>query len=164
MFPGLLWSLPITALWIACGFAGRRWIPARQERSVAAGIVVGLIVLLVATTFEVARVAGTLTSDATIRSGSVSIWWALVATGLLLFGFVRRRAEARYAGIALLLAATGKVLTWDLSQVSPAVRVGCFIALGLVLLGVAAQYLRASGARPSADAGAGDEEPGSNAG
>ena len=149
LYPGLLWSLPLIAVWAAMGFALARspmelW---RQSRFVAWAGALGLG--LTATTLETARIAGTLTTDATLRDGSVSIWWAVVGTALLAAGFARRAAWLRYGGIGLLLVTTGKVLTWDLAQVSPAVRVACFIAIGLVLLGVAAWYLRAAKAGES---------------
>lgn len=148
LHPGLLWSLPLMAVWV---WAGRAMRPAGPEphgmealapRYSAWAVAAGL--LLVATTLETARVAGMITDDATAQAGSVSIWWAVLATAALVIGFVRRAPVQRYAGIGLLLVATGKVLTWDLSQVSPAVRVLCFIGLGLVLLAVAAWYLRSA--------------------
>ncbi len=148
-YPGLLWSLPLVAAWTWAGFAMARSPrePCRQARLYAwpGALLIGLI----ATTMETARIAGTLTADATLRDGSVSIWWAIVGTVLLATGFAARTPWLRYGGIGLLLAATGKLLTWDLSQVSPAVRVACFIAVGLVLLGVAAGYLRTARKQPA---------------
>jgi uncharacterized membrane protein len=144
LYPGLLWSLPLIAAWTAMGVALARVSIAGWERSRFVAWAGALGLGLTATTLETARIAGTLTTDATLRDGSVSIWWAVVGTALLAAGFARRAAWLRYGGIGLLLVTTGKVLTWDLAQVSPAVRVACFIAIGLVLLGVAAWYLRAA--------------------
>lgn len=144
LYPGLLWSLALIAAWTAAGFALARVSIAEWEQSRFVAWAGALLLGLTATTLETARVAGTLTTDATLRDGSVSIWWAVVGTALLAAGFARRAAWLRYGGIGLLLVTTGKVLTWDLAQVSPAVRVACFIAIGLVLLGVAAWYLRAA--------------------
>lgn len=158
MHPGLLWSVWIALIWLTAHAGAARWCRMKEIRAHWGGVAMAVLVLLVATSFEVARAAGQMTSDTTMRSGSVSVWWAIVACAFLLVGFVRRMATARYAGIALLLAATGKLLTWDLSQVSPAVRVACFIAIGLVLLGVAAQYLRTAGARSRGGADA-DRSP-----
>lgn len=146
--PGLLWCLPLAALWAIAGAGASRmsdksW---RETRLVAWPI--AMLLALTATTMEVARVAGTLTADHTVRAGSVSVWWAVVATALLVVGFARKAPWLRYTGIGLLLVTTGKALTWDLSQVSPAVRVACFMALGLVLLGVAAWYLRSARVTP----------------
>jgi uncharacterized membrane protein len=149
LYPGLLWSLPLIVAWAAMGFALARASIIGWERSRFVAWAGALALGLSATTLETARIAGTLTTDATLRDGSVSIWWALVGTGLLAAGFARRAAWLRYGGIGLLLVTTGKVLTWDLAQVSPAVRVACFIAIGLVLLGVAAWYLRAGKAGES---------------
>jgi hypothetical protein len=143
-YPGLLWSLPIMALWAGSGLVIARSRHAGWRECRLAAWPIGLLIGLGATTMETARIAGSLTTDATLRDGSVSIWWAIVGTGLLAAGFAKRAAWLRYGGIGLLLLATGKLLTWDMAQVSPAVRVACFIAVGLVLLGVAAWYLRSA--------------------
>lgn len=155
-YPGFLWSVPVAASWmLAAAALARTTLPAWKQSRFAAWA--GALLLgLTATTLETARIAGTLTADATLRDGSVSIWWAVVGTGLLAAGFAARTPWLRYTGIGLLLATTGKVLTWDLSQVSPAVRVACFIAIGLVLLGVAAWYLRTA---KTEDSSGHDPEP-----
>ncbi len=142
--PGLLWCLPIVGLWTANALVVARHTEdqIRTARYFAWGAVV--LLLLSATTLDVARVAGSMTNDHTLRAGSVSFWWAMCAIVMLLTGFLRRIPWLRYVGIGLLLLTVAKALTYDISQVSPVVRVACFIALGLVLLGVAAQYLRSS--------------------
>jgi len=142
MHPGLIWSVVLAVSWWIGAWVMRR---AANEDVRDAGMVawwVGGTLLLITTTLEVARFAGIATDDPTAQAGSVSIWWAVVAVGLLIGGFARAIAPLRYAGIGLLLVATGKVLTYDLAELSPAVRVGSFIGLGMVLLCVAAWYLR----------------------
>tara|TARA_R110000782_G_scaffold13976_23_gene41062 strand:+ start:9956 stop:12211 length:2256 start_codon:yes stop_codon:yes gene_type:complete len=142
LHPGLLWSLPLLGVWfwlartLSAVMSGEV-----RELRVPAWVIYGAL-LLTATTLEVTRVAGMVTVDTTAQAGSVSLWWAALATVTLVLGVVRRMPPLRYAGIGLLLVATGKVLTFDLAQVSPAIRVLCFIGLGLVLLAVAAGYLR----------------------
>jgi uncharacterized membrane protein len=142
LHPGLLWSLPLLGVWFWLAQAAGRMLAGevRQISGVAWVVYGGL--LLASSTLEVARVAGMVTADTTARAGSVSLWWAALATVTLVLGVLRARPPLRYAGIGLLLVATGKVLTFDLAQVSPAIRVLCFIGLGLVLLAVAAGYLR----------------------
>lgn len=147
LHPGLIWSLVIAASWgVYAWIAGRASVRAVKQSGMA-GWWVGGVMLLISTTLEVARFAGTVTSDPTAQAGSVSIWWAVVAVGLLAGGFARAIAPLRYAGIGLLLIATAKVLTYDLAELSPAVRVGSFIVCGLVLLCVAAGYLRVGAKR-----------------
>jgi uncharacterized membrane protein len=156
LHPGLIWSVLIAGSWGVYGrVAGRSKIQTIRD-SGKVGWWTGGVMLLFSSTLEVARVAGAATSDPTAQAGSVSIWWAVVAAGLLAGGFVRAIAPLRYAGIGLLLLATGKVLTYDLAELSPAVRVGSFIGLGLVLLCVAAWYLRVGTNRPDR-AGESDE-------
>ncbi len=145
--PGLIWSVVIAGSW----GVHARVVRGSRARAIRESAVfawwIGGVMLLISTTLEVARFAGTVTDDPTARAGSVSIWWAVVAVGLLAGGFARSVALLRYAGIGLLLIATGKVLTYDLAELSPAVRVGSFIGCGLVLLGVAAGYLRVGSKR-----------------
>lgn len=146
---GLLWSIPIALLFARLGRVAQRHAPEdlNSLRYLPIGLAAGL--LLTTSTLEVARHAGNLITDSTARAGSVSLWWAVVGVSALVLGFVRRRPAPRYFGLGLLLAAAAKVLTYDLAAVNPAVRVACFIALGLILLGVAAWYLRA--AKPQSD-------------
>lgn len=148
--PGLLWSVGLAGAWwvLARMLRPALWlagVPVREIRASAWSV--GGILLLITTTLEVARFVGVVTDDATARAGSVSLWWGLVAGGLLVAGFVRRIAPLRYVGIGLLLLAACKVLTYDLVALSPAVRVGSFIGMGLVLLCVAAWYLRSGAGR-----------------
>lgn len=142
LHPGLIWSFVIAASWGVYAWIARGSAVQTIKDSSVVAWWVGGVMLLISTTLEVARFAGTVTDDPTAQAGSVSIWWAVVAVGLLAGGFARAIAPLRYAGIGLLLVATGKVLTYDLAELSPAVRVGSFIGCGLVLLCVAAWYLR----------------------
>lgn len=142
--PGLLWCLPLVGLWAAFALVVARHTKDQIRTARYVGWGAAVLLLLLATTLDVARVAGSMTNDHTLRAGSVSFWWAICAIVMLLTGFIRRIPWLRYVGIGLLLLTVAKALTYDISQVSPVVRVACFIALGLVLLGVAAQYLRSS--------------------
>ncbi|MCC5823577.1 MAG: DUF2339 domain-containing protein [Phycisphaerales bacterium] len=143
LHPGLLWSVPVASLWIGWGAVLARSAVDAARRARVPVWIVGAALLLVSTTLETARVAEMITKDPTAQSGSVSLWWAALGAAALAIGFARRVAWLRYTGIGLLLATAGKVLTWDLAQVSPVVRVASFIVTGLVLLVVAAWYLRA---------------------
>jgi uncharacterized membrane protein len=100
--------------------------------------------LLASTSLEIARSATVVTGDATARNAAVSIWWGLFAVALLVVGFYRQWAILRRAGLALLTVATVKAVVIDMAEVPPMWRVASFIALGLLMLGVAAVYLRIS--------------------
>jgi uncharacterized membrane protein len=64
----------------------------------------------------------------------VSALWAVVALGLLAWGLSRGSTELRYAGLALLGLALGKLFLFDLSQLSSLARAASFLAVGLTLL------------------------------
>jgi uncharacterized membrane protein len=120
----------------------------------------GGVLLLAATSLEIARSATVVTGDATARNAAVSIWWGLFAVALLVVGFFRKWAMLRRAGLALLTVATVKAVVIDMAAVPPIWRVASFIALGLLMLGVAAVYLRISAMleeRPPTRSGAEDE-------
>jgi uncharacterized membrane protein len=64
----------------------------------------------------------------------VSALWAVVALGLLAAGLSRGSRNVRYAGLALLALALGKLFLFDLSQLSSLTRAASFLAVGLSLL------------------------------
>ncbi|MBI4347702.1 MAG: DUF2339 domain-containing protein [Elusimicrobia bacterium] len=63
----------------------------------------------------------------------VTLLWALLGAGLLLFAGTRGdRLQAR-TGLAVLAAAAGKALLFDVAMSQPVVRIGCLLALGALL-------------------------------
>jgi uncharacterized membrane protein len=77
---------------------------------------------------------------------SLSVVWALYASGLLLVGRIRRLRLLRVMALALLSVTTLKVFIWDLSALDRAYRIISFIMLGAILLVVSYFYQR--GAQP----------------
>jgi uncharacterized membrane protein len=73
---------------------------------------------------------------------AVSIVWLAYALALLALAFRVRRPEVRTAALAVLAATILKVFLLDLSGLSGLMRVGSFLALGLVLVGVGEAYRR----------------------
>lgn len=110
----------------------------------AGGILVPLILLLTASSLEVARVARSIAADATVRGAAVSVWWGALAIGLLVLGFHRRNALCRRIGLGLLAAATLKALFLDTASVSGGWRAVSLVGLGLLMLGVGVAYSRLS--------------------
>jgi uncharacterized membrane protein len=104
----------------------------------------GVVLLFGVTSLEVARATGLLADDPTVRRAAVSLWWGCYAVGLLAAGFARRAALVRHAGLALLAVATAKAAIVDLAEVPQLWRVASFIGLGLLMLGVAVAYARAT--------------------
>jgi uncharacterized membrane protein len=73
---------------------------------------------------------------------SLSVVWALYASGLLVAGRGHRLRLLRLLGLALLSLTTLKVFIWDLSSLETAYRIISFIMLGAILLVVSYFYQR----------------------
>jgi len=73
---------------------------------------------------------------------SLSVVWALYASGLLLAGRAGRHRLLRLMGLGLLSLTTLKVFIWDLSSLDRAYRIISFIMLGAILLVVSYFYQR----------------------
>jgi uncharacterized membrane protein len=73
---------------------------------------------------------------------SLSVVWALYASGLLVSGRMRRLQLLRVMGLALLSLTTLKVFFWDLSSLDRIYRIISFIMLGAILLVVSYFYQR----------------------
>ena len=73
---------------------------------------------------------------------SLSVVWALYASGLLVAGRIRRLRLLRLMGLALLSLTTLKAFFWDLSSLDRAYRIISFIMLGAILLIVSYFYQR----------------------
>jgi uncharacterized membrane protein len=74
----------------------------------------------------------------------VTIWWAVSAITLVLYGLMRRRKKSRYGGLVLFGAMTVKVLLVDLSALSGLERIIAFIGAGVLLLLLSFVYQRAA--------------------
>lgn len=112
-----------------------------------AGLVsVGIVLLLVGTSLEVARLGGLHFSDARGERAIVSIWWGLFALGLIAAGFAQRLPSPRRAGLALMGVAVLKALIIDLRGVPELWRVASYVGLGLLMLVVALVYSRLAAA------------------
>ena len=66
----------------------------------------------------------------------------MTGLGAVVCGLVRRRADVRLGGLALLGVAIGKVWTYDLAELEELARVLSFVGLGLLLLVGAFAYQR----------------------
>jgi uncharacterized membrane protein len=107
-------------------------------------IITAVALTWVATSLESFRLAGHFRAGDEAQHGALSVWWGLYAVALLAAGFRWKAAPARYAGLALLGVATLKALIIDLADVSAGWRVVSVLGLGLLMLGVALVYVRAS--------------------
>jgi uncharacterized membrane protein len=79
---------------------------------------------------------------------ALSAFWAALGFASLVTGLMRDRRPLRYAGLALLGLAVGKVFVVDLAALQSAYRVLSFLALGLLLLAGAFAYQRMRKVQP----------------
>ncbi len=80
---------------------------------------------------------------------SLSLFWAVYATMLILVGVRRNIPVLRWQALALFGLLVGKVFLYDLSLLDKAYRIASFFALGTVLLTVSFFYQRRQGAEKS---------------
>lgn len=100
------------------------------------------VIIWVATSREVERLAQMLPIEHTARGAAVSLWWGVFAIGLLIAGFVRHLPPVRWVGLGLLGLATLKALVFDLARVPTGWRGVSIFLLGLLLVGVGLAYVQ----------------------
>jgi uncharacterized membrane protein len=72
----------------------------------------------------------------------LSAFWTVTGLGAVIVGLLRRQADVRLAGLALLGVAIVKVWTYDLAELDELTRVLSFVGLGILLLIGAFAYQR----------------------
>jgi uncharacterized membrane protein len=72
----------------------------------------------------------------------LSAFWTVTGLGAVVWGLMRRSADVRLGGLALLGIAIAKVWTYDLSELDELARVLSFVGLGFLLLVGAFAYQR----------------------
>jgi uncharacterized membrane protein len=77
-----------------------------------------------------------------VSGGLLTVAWGLQGVLLLALGFAGRERPLRLFGLVLLLVCILKVFFYDLRELEGLARIGSFIVLGLVLLGVSWVYTR----------------------
>lgn len=91
---------------------------------------------------QVASTAGELAGSTLVMAASVSIWWGVMALGLIGGGFWKQIQYLRWVGLGLLAVASVKGLLLDIASSSAGARITAFIVLGLLMIGVAFVYQR----------------------
>ena len=161
LFPNMNWDAPGArwALWVHFGvvegiiISGALWFCGRSiwesfGRLESATIVkilggvVGGMLLLGATSLDVARIVREFSEIETAQRAAVSIWWGIGGVGLIVAGFIRKVSALRHAGLALLGVAVAKALIYDLVGVPAGWRVVSFVGLGLMMLAVSVVYAK----------------------
>ncbi len=139
-------ALLTAAFWLKPPHHEWREIPLRALLAIGGGVLLFLLVnLQIANAF--------LPSDANhltlsfggnfARDMSYSIAWGLFALALLVIGFWKQTAGARYAAMGLLLVTLAKLFLHDLDQVGSIYRIGAFLIVAVIALGASYLYQRA---------------------
>jgi uncharacterized membrane protein len=128
-----------TAAFACAHFARRFSAEAAQVGAfVGAALLVYLGSVLIVDTVGVDRLGETRQAGQTW----LSAFWTVTGLGAVIVGLVRRRADVRLGGLALLGVAIAKVWTYDLSELDALARVLSFLGLGALLLVGAFAYGR----------------------
>ncbi|MBC8063339.1 MAG: DUF2339 domain-containing protein [Chlorobia bacterium] len=98
-----------------------------------------------AATTRLSTILMAMPSDLRLASFSATIAWLIYGVALLVVGFVAKLKNYRYAALAVLISAVGKVVLIDLATSTPALRVAVLIGLGAVLVGGGYAYIRSKG-------------------
>ena len=145
LHPGLGVAIVLAGVSLGAGILAMRGAPRETVRWLVGNAGLGFAggILFGATSLEIGRVAqAVFANDPTSRAAVLSIWWGLYGLALLVLGFVFRSPVVRYGGLGLIVIAAAKAVLFDLAQVSMGWRVGSFIGLGLLMVGVAVAYQR----------------------
>ncbi|MCU0607744.1 MAG: DUF2339 domain-containing protein [Candidatus Edwardsbacteria bacterium] len=78
------------------------------------------------------------------RTGSLSVLWALFAISFIAIGIRNAGKGWRYAGLIIFVVVVGKVFFSDLAGMATIYRVLAFMLVGLLLIGGAFVYIKAS--------------------
>ncbi|MCP5088577.1 MAG: DUF2339 domain-containing protein [Rhodobacteraceae bacterium] len=90
---------------------------------------------------------------------SYTVVMLLITVGLIGFAFVRRSAALRKLGLVFVGITAAKVFLWDMAGLAGLARATSFVALGLILAGIALVYQRyGSSGEPNPESG-GEPEP-----
>jgi uncharacterized membrane protein len=135
---GLITAAGLVAGAGVASWARRRPAPPSSARLPIGGALLALIGLWLGS-LEIDRTLG---GDATTVQTGLSVYWCLYAVVLVILGFARRIAPARYAGLALLGVTGVKVVAIDMSHVDAVWRVVSLMVLGGLMLATGVLYSR----------------------
>ena len=140
-FHGLFWCEIIVAgmtVYVCATLAAREPFTGFKNIGGLSGFVnvFSLIAFIAVVTLEFGRM------DSDAGSTGITIWWAVVALGLAVFGLVRNTARHRYLSLALFGMTLLKVFFVDMAELAGLYRVAAFLGLGVLLLVLSYFYQR----------------------
>jgi uncharacterized membrane protein len=144
-FSGLVFWFQLALLGALMGIIG----PRTQRRGAALAVssaesyaatlnIFSLISLLGLGTLEILR------STSDWASTAVTIFWAVSALLLIVYGMKKKVRAHRYLGLVLFTMTTGKVLLVDASELTGLHRIAAFIGTGFLLLVLSFAYQKAA--------------------
>jgi uncharacterized membrane protein len=120
---------------VASGPAGSSRPPEPGRWRVAAFAMLNVLLLV-----SLHREISLALNDGNTADFAFSGWMALQGTGMLLVGFWRREALARWTGLLLLAATIVKTVGYDMRSLGAGYRVVSYLALGVLLLAISFAY------------------------
>jgi uncharacterized membrane protein len=125
---------------LACHHFGRKVMP---KAATAAGYLGAAALVYLGSVLIIDTIGANGAGEAReIGQAWLSAFWAATGLGAVVWGLLRKSANVRLGGLALLALAIGKVWTYDLSELEELPRALSFVALGLLLLVGAFAYQR----------------------
>ena len=79
-----------------------------------------------------------------LKNLSLTVLWAIYATGVITVGIWRDNSYVRLAGVLFTAIAVAKLFTYDLATLDLEFKIAAFVILGLLLLGTGLVYQRYS--------------------
>ena len=77
-----------------------------------------------------------------LKNLSLTVLWAIYATGVIAVGIWRDNSYVRLAGVLFTAIAVAKLFTYDLATLDLEFKIAAFVILGLLLLGTGLVYQR----------------------
>jgi uncharacterized membrane protein len=124
---------------VALGLAA--WISSRQSKDgskmAAVALVLINVVMLFAMQREISRALGAGQESADF---CFSAWMMMQGAAMMVLGFWKRLALARWLGLILLAVTVLKAVVWDMRTLGTGYHVAGYLALGVILMAVSYAY------------------------
>ncbi|MBS0211176.1 MAG: DUF2339 domain-containing protein [Planctomycetes bacterium] len=127
---------------IAAGGARLNRLLREEQVIMGLGFVGCLLMVMGIETADLVRYFDEQHADSLLASMSVSTWWAVYATALLVIGFLVRRPVLRWTALGVYTLTLGKVFLLDMAGLDQIYRIVAFFVLAILLGAAAWAYQR----------------------